>query len=440
MTVSVETLNGLERKITVTIPSEKIEEEVTARLRQLAPKAKVPGFRQGKVSFNVIRQRFSDSVRHEAVRDIMQPALFEAVKEHKLNPASPPIYEPNPIVVGEDFTFSARLEVYPEISTNELENDQIELITAEVTDNDLNAMLDNLRAQNKEWDVVTRPVAKNDKIIIDFKGFLDGVAFEGGEAKNHELILGSGAMIPSFEEGLIGLEKDKTTDIHVSFPSDYPHEALAGKDTVFQVTVKRIAEGRLPEIDTAFAEKFNIKNGDVDVFKKEIKENMARELERRVSSMNRERIFNKLLEKNTFDLPGSLVDQEIEHLKHEMYHKIFGNHHSENEKIPDFPRVLFEDKARHRVQLGLLFAEYVKKHEIIVDKARVDAMIESFSGAYEDPEELRDYYRESEERRGDLEALAMEEIVAEKILEHATTTKRVMTYDEVVNPVKNKED
>ena len=199
-------------------------------------------------------------------------------------------------------------------------------------------------------------------------------------------------------------------------------------------------EGVLPELNAEFAEKFNIKDGGVEALKKDIKENMVRELERRVSSMNRGVIFDKLLEKNKFDLPKVLIDQEIEHLKHEMYHQIFGHNHSDNEKIPDFPRELFEDKARHRVQLGLLFAEYVKKHEIIAEKARVDAMIEKMATAYEDPEELRSWYRDSSEHRAEIEALVMEEVVSEKILECAKTTEKKMTYDQVVNPEKNKKE
>ena len=441
MQVSVETLNGLERKVTVSVPSEKIEEEVKLRLRNLAPKAKIHGFRAGKVPAHVINQRYSESVRQEVARDMVQPTLFEALKKENLMPAGAPEIEPTLVEPGKDFKYTAAFEIYPEVSTNELdENQEIELVRAEVTEKDLNKMLDNLRSQNKDWQAVSRPVATGDKVVIDFKGFIGGEAFEGGSAEGYELVIGSGSMIPGFEDGLIGAEKGKETEINVNFPDDYGHKDMAGKAAMFKIKVVKLMEGVLPELNAEFAEKFNIKDGGVEALKKDIKENMVRELERRVSSMNRGVIFDKLLEKNKFDLPKVLIDQEIEHLKHEMYHQIFGHNHSDNEKIPDFPRELFEDKARHRVQLGLLFAEYVKKHEIIAEKARVDAMIEKMATAYEDPEELRSWYRDSSEHRAEIEALVMEEVVSEKILECAKTTEKKMTYDQVVNPEKNKKE
>lgn len=441
MQVSVETLNGLERKVTVSVPSEKIEEEVTLRLRNLAPKAKIHGFRAGKVPPHVIKQRYSDSIRQEVARDMVQPTLYEVLQKEKLTPAGAPEIVPVIVEPGQDFKYTASFEVYPEIETNELDQDQeIEIIRADVTEKDLNKMLDNLRSQNKNWEEVSRAVASGDKVVIDFTGFLGSEPFEGGSAENYELTIGSGSMIPGFEEGLIGAKKGKQTEVKVNFPEDYGHKDLAGKEAMFKITVVKVMEGVLPELDAAFAEKFNIKDGGVDALKKDIKQNMVRELERRVSSMNRGVIFDKLLEKNNFDLPAVLINQEIEHLKHEMYHQIFGHEHSHDEKIPDFPRELFEDKARHRVQLGLLFSEYVKKHNIIADKARVDAMIEKLATAYEDPEELRSWYQDSNERRAEIEALVMEEIVSEKIMERAKKTEKKMTYDQLVNPEKNKKD
>ncbi len=439
MQVSVETLNGLERKVTVLVPSEKIEEEVNLRLRNLAPKAKIHGFRAGKVPLNVIKQRFSDGIRQEVARDMVNSTLFDALKAEQLIPAGTPSVEPELIEPGKDFSYSATFEVFPEIVINELNRDEVvELVKSTVSDDDLNDMLNNLRALNKDWQDVSRVVASEDKVVINFEGFLGDEAFEGGRADNYELVIGSGSMIPGFEDGLIGAEKDKEFEIKVNFPDDYGHKQLAGKEARFKVTVTKVMEGILPALDSAFAEKFNIKEGGVDALRKDIKENMIRELERKVSSMNRDVIFNKLLENNKFDLPIALIDQEIEHLKHEMYHQIFGHHHSDDEKIPDFPRVLFEEKARHRVHLGLLFSEYVKKHEIVADKARVDAMIEKLAAAYEDPEELRHWYEETKERRAEIEALVMEEIVAEKIAKDIKTVEKMLTYNQVVNPEKNK--
>lgn len=434
MSVSVETLNGLERKITVSVPSEKIEEEVALRLRNLASKVKIPGFRAGKVPHNVVKQRYSDSTRQEVAREMVQPTLYDALKENNLNPAGYPLIEPEQIEVGRDFVYTAKFEVYPEINPIELNNtDVVELISAEVTDDDVDVMVENLRSQNKTWSEVVRPVAAGDKVVIDFVGFIDDQPFDGGRADNYELVIGSASMIPGFEEGIIGAEIDTAKSIEVTFPTDYSHATLAGKATRFDITVKKILEGQLPALDNGFAEQFNIKEGGVEALKADIKTNMVRELERRVGSMNRTIIFDALLKYNEFDIPKDLIDKEIEHLKHEMYHQIFGNHHSDNEKIPDFPRELFEDKARHRVRLGLLFAEYIKKHDITVSDERVDAMIENLAKAYEDPAELRAWYQDSKERRAEIEALVMEELVSEKIIELVQTTKKVMTYSQLIN-------
>ena len=440
MQVSVETLKGLERKVTVSVPTEKVEEEVSLRLRNLARKAKVDGFRPGKVPMNVVQKRFSDSVRQEVARDMVQSTLHEALKTNELVPAGYPSVEPEQIESGKDFKYTAVFEVFPEITVNELNQAKVEIVNAEVKDSDVTKMLDKLREQNKEWDEVKRAVAKGDKAVVDFEGFLDGKAFEGGKAEAYEVEIGSGSMIPGFEEGIIGGEIKKPFDIKVNFPEDYNHKDLAGKEATFKIKISKVMEGKLPQLDAAFAEKFNIKEGGVDALKKDIKDNMVRELERKVSSMNREKIFDQLLEKNKFDLPMSLIDQEIEHLKHEMFHRLFGQEHHEHEQIPDFPRELFEEQAKRRVQLGLLFSEYVKKHELVADKARVDAMIEKFASAYETPEELRAWYQSNREHLAEIEALVMEEVVSEKIIEDAKVVKKSMDYDAVMNPKKDNEE
>lgn len=440
MQVSVETLKGLERKITVSVPAEKVEEEVSLRLKDLARKAKIDGFRAGKVPINVVRKRYAESVRLEVAKDMVQSTLYDALKEQALVPAGYPTVEPETLESGKDFRYSAVFEVFPEVVVNELNQETVEIVHSEVTESDLETMLDKLRQQNQQWQDVDRAIAKNDKAVIDFEGFVAGLPFDGGAAEDYEVLIGSGSMIPGFEEGLIGAEPGKEFEISVTFPEDYGHEELAGKEATFQIKVKKVLVGELPELDEAFAEQFNVKEGGVEALRKEIQQNMTRELERRLSSMNREKIFDALLEKNPIDLPTGLIDQEIEHLKHEMYHRIFGAEHTEDEKIPDFPRVIFEDQAKRRVHLGLLFSEYVKKHELIADKARVEAMIEKFASAYDNPDELRSWYQGNQERMAEVEALVMEEMVADKILEEATVVQKIMDYESVMNPKQDDED
>ncbi len=440
MQVSVETLKGLERKVTISVPAAKVEEEVSLRLKNLARKAKVDGFRPGKVPMNVVKNRYSDSVREEVAREMVQSTLFEALQQNELVPAGYPFIEPEQIEQGKDFKYTAVFEVFPKFDVAELNQAEVELIRSEVTDNDVKEMMDKLLEQNKEWHEVSRVVQKGDKVTIDFEGFLGDTAFEGGSAKGHELVIGSGAMIPGFEDGIIGGKIDELFDIKVNFPEDYGHKELAGKEAIFKITVHKVMEGKLPELDDAFAEKFNIKEGGVEALKKDIRDNMARELERRVSTMNREELFNKLMEVNTIDLPLALIDKEIEHLKHDMYHRLFGHEHKENEQIPDFPRELFEEQAKRRVHLGLLFSEYVKKHQIVADKDKVNAMIDKFASAYESPDELRAWYQSSKEHMAEIEALVMEDMVSDKIAEDAKLKYENKDYDSVMNPKKDTEN
>ncbi|STX29639.1 trigger factor [Legionella beliardensis] len=440
MQVSVETLNGLERKVTVSVPTEKVEEEVNLRLRSLARKVKVAGFRPGKVPMNIVQSRYSDSVREEVAREMVQSTLYEALQSNELIPAGAPYIEPEQLESGKDFRYSAIFEIFPEIKIKELENPKIELVRAEVKDSDVQAMLDKLREQNKEWQETSKPAAKDDKVVIDFEGFLDDKPFDGGSAKDYELILGSNSMIPGFEDQIIGGNVGEPFDIKVKFPESYNHQDLAGKEALFKITIKKVLTGELPELNDEFAEKFNIKEGGLEALRKDIKENMARELERRVNSMNRERIFDKLLEINQFDLPKALVDQEIEHLKHDMYHRLFGHEHSDNEQIPDFPRNLFEKQANRRVHLGLLLSEYIKQHKLAANKERVDAMIDKLAKAYEKPEELRNWYYSKKENLAEIEALVTEELVAEKISEHAKIIEKDQSYDEVMNSQANQKE
>lgn len=439
MQVSVETLKGLERKVTVSVPKEKIEEEVSSRLKNLARKVKVDGFRPGKVPFSLVESRYSDSVRMEVARDMVQNTLFDALQKHELTPAGYPDVELEQIQKDKDFIYSAMVEVMPVFEVAELNQASVELTKSAISDKDVTAMLDKLREQNKEFHEVNRAVKNGDKIVYDFEGFLEDKPFEGGAAEGHELIIGSGAMIPGFEEGIIGGKKDKPFDIKVTFPEDYGHQPLAGKEATFKITLHKVMEGKLPELDTAFAEKFNITEGGMEALTKDIKDNMTRELERRVSMMNREKLFDKLMEVNIIDLPSSLIDKEIEHLKHEMYHRLFGHEHKENEQIPDFPRELFEEQAKRRVHLGLLFSEYVKKHEIVPAADKVNAMIEKLASAYEAPDELRAWYKSSKENMAEIESLVMEEMVADKIAEDAKLKYKNKDYDSVMNPKKDTE-
>lgn len=435
MQVSVESLEGLKRKLTVTLPSEQVEKEVGARLKKLAHTAKINGFRPGKAPMSEIVKRYSDSVRLEVARELVQSSLPTAFSEQDMLPAGYPQIDLLECEANQDLKYVASFEVFPVFEVADLDNESVEIVKSEVTAADIDKMIQNLRKQNQNWINVERAVKEGDRVSIDFEGFIDGEAFEGGKAERYQLVVGSKSMIPGFEEGIIGAEISKPTEITVTFPADYNHEPLAGKNAMFKIMVNAIEEGQLPELDDAFAEQFGIDEG-IDALKKDISENMTRMLERQLSSMNRDVVFSKLLEKNKIELPASLVDEEIHELKHEMFHRIFGPRHSENEKMPDFPREMFEEQAKRRVQLGLVFSAYVKKHQLTVDNDRIDAMIEKMAGAYDNPDELRDHYRKNERQMEQLKSLALEELVAEKLMSSMALTEKVMDYESVINPSK----
>lgn len=439
MQVSVETLEGLERKMTVSLPADKIDEEVDVRLKKLARTAKMNGFRPGKAPFTEVVKRYSNDVRHEVAGELVRSSLYEAIAGQALKPAGYPTVDLLEVEEGKELKYTALFEVYPEVQINELDNVDIEIVKSKVAAADVDKMIQDLRKQNQNFVAVDRAVKDGDRVMIDFEGFIDGVPFEGGKAEGYQVIIGSHSMIPGFEEGIIGAKVDKPFEINVTFPADYNHAPLAGKEAMFKLSVKGVEEGQLPELNDEFVAKFGIKEGGMDALKADIKDNMSRMLERQVSSMNRERVFTKLLEKNTIELPKILVDDEIADLKHEMFHRIFGAKHTENEKIPDFPRELFEEQAKRRVQLGLVFSEYVKKHEMVVDKSRIDAMIDKMSGAYEDADELRKHYQTNKKQMEQLESLVLEEMVAEKILSTMNVKEKSMDYDSVVNPKKENE-
>ena len=337
MAVAIESLSGLKRKMTISVPAEEFTKEFDSRLKKMATKAKIDGFRPGKVPMNVVKQRYSFAITREVAQELIQSSLYKALNEHSLVPVASPEIEPLEMALGQDFSYHATFEVFPSFEVNELNGEKVELVSSEVEAKDVDIMINNLREKNKVWEEVARAAKTGDKLIIDFEGFVNDVPFEGGKAEGFEVIIGSGSMIPGFEDGLIGLKADKSKDLELSFPAEYGHADLAGKEARFHVTAHKVMHGVLPEVNDDFAKLFNVKEGGVDALRADIKENMTRELTRRVSAVNRESIFDKLLEINSFEIPEALIEQEIQHLKHEMYHQVFGHEHHADEKIPDFP-------------------------------------------------------------------------------------------------------
>ncbi len=435
MAVSVETLDGLERRVTVSVPAETMNTAMDSRLKKLSNKVKIAGFRPGKAPTSVVKQRYTDSIRQEVIEETIQSTLYPALQEVELIPAGTPVVGLTGWVDDQPFSYTLTFEVFPETVSADLEDtDTVELVTAQIKEKDVDLMLEQLREQNKTWVDVSRPVVMGDKVLIDSDIYLNDAALDGGSSKNHEVIVGSAEMMPGFADHLIGAVTDKPVVFTLTMPDDFHRADLAGQPLRFNVLVKQIAMPKIPELDQEFINKFTGKDSTLESFRSDITQNMVRELDLRVEKLNRESIFDAFKIKNPLILPKALVDNEIENLKHEMYHRLVDHPHSENEKIPDFPREMFVDEAQRRVHLGLLFADYVKKHALKASKESVDAFIERLASAYEDPNELRAHYARDAQARSSVEAYVLEEVVAALVVKNAKVSKKTSSYDEVIHP------
>ena len=315
MQVSVESTSALERRMSITVPAERIETQVNKRLQQTAQKAKIPGFRPGKVPMSVIRQRFEADARQEAVGDVIQSSFYEAVAEQKLAPAGQPSVEPKVLEKGKDLEFVATFEVFPEIKVGGLEAIAIERQQAEVADSDVDNMLDILRKQNTRFEAVERAAEKDDQLNIDFVGKIDGEAFAGGSATGTQLVLGSGRMIPGFEDALIGAKAGEERVINPTFPEDYQNLDLAGKTAEFTVKVNSVSAPQLPELNDEFFALFGIKEGGLEGFRAEVRKNMERELRQAIKSKIKNQVMEGLLTANPVEVPKALIASEVNNLR-----------------------------------------------------------------------------------------------------------------------------
>lgn len=432
MQISLETLSEIERKLIISLPDYDIQNEIDIRLKDLAPKVQLQGFRPGKVPMREVKLRFSGRVREEVVRDLMQTALEEAIQSKNLKLASYPKINVNSGMDKGDFCFEAIVEIFPEIKINELKDAEIEVIEASIHDSDLEHMLQQLLNQNKVWHHVEREAQEGDQLEIDFKGFIDDVAFEGGEAKNFKVVLGEKKMIPDFEQGLLGHKAGETFNINVKFPDDYGQADLASKMARFEIILHHIEQAETLELNDEFASKLGIDDG-VEALKTDITQNMKRELKKRVSQINRKNIFDKFIESNPINLPPMLIDMEIKNLQHEFYHRVYGNEHRDDEKIPDFPREMFESDASRRVHLSMLYAEYTKLHDLKVDQEKLDELLDEVVSAYDDSEEAKAWYLADKNRLEELNNLLLEELVADKLMESAKSVLKKLSFRETMD-------
>jgi trigger factor len=430
MQVSVENTSALERRMTIGVPAERIETEVNKRLQQTARKAKIPGFRPGKVPMSVIRQRYEDGARQEALGDLIQATFYEAVVEQKLNPAGAPSVEPKTFEKGKDLEYIATFEVFPEFSVAGFDSISVERLSAEVADSDLDNMLEILRKQNVSFEVVDRAAQNEDQLNIDFVGKIDGEAFAGGSATGTQLVLGSGRMIPGFEDGLVGAKAGEERVLNLTFPEDYQNLELAGKTAEFTVTVNTVSAPTLPELNETFFKQFGIKETNIEGFRTEVRKNMERELRQAIKSKVKNQVMDGLLAANPIEVPKALLENEVNRLRVQAVQQFGGNI-----KPDQLPAELFEEQAKRRVELGLIVAEVVKQFDLKPDDTRVRELIQEMASAYQEPEQVVAWYYKNEQQMNEVRSVVLEEQVVDTVLQKASVTDKAVSYEEAVKPV-----
>jgi len=424
MQVSVETGDGLVRQLRVELPADQIEQEIDKRLRDFARSARLPGFRPGKVPMKILRQRYGESVRGEVFGEKVQTSFPQAVAEAELRPAGMPEIEADIDEASGRYGYVAKFEVLPQIELGSLDGKSITRPVAEVAEADVDKMIERLREQRKTWQTVERPAADGDRVKVSFQGTIDGEPFDGGSADDVGVELGSGRMIPGFEEQLQGAGAGDERVVEVTFPEDYQSKDLAGKPARFDVQVKEVQEPVLPSLDADFVSAFGVADGDLDRFRADVRGNMERELAQRIKAKVKNQVMDLLIDVNPIELPDVLVSQEVEVLKEQTRQGIGGGRF-------ELPDELFTESARRRVALGLIVAELVKRHNLKADAEQVRAAVEELAATYEDPQSVIDFYYADRQRLSSVESLVLEDRVVEHVLGEVEVTDEQTAFDEL---------
>ncbi|USD23026.1 trigger factor [Microbulbifer variabilis] len=435
MQVSIETTSGLERRLTVNLPAEVVDKEVDKRLQQAAKTVRINGFRKGKVPMKVVRQRFGAGVRQEVLGEVMSRSFYDAVQQEEVKPAGQPSIEAKQTAAGENLEYVATFEVYPEVELADLAEVSVERPVAEVTDADVNNMVDVLRKQQSSWKDTKRKAQKGDRVVINFLGRKDGEEFEGGKAEGHQLVLGSGQMIPGFEEGILGMKPGEEKDLDLTFPEDYQAEELRGAAVTFNIKVTSSEKPELPELNEEFFAAYGVQEGGEEKFREEVRGNMERELKNAALNKVKTQVMDQLFEQHPVELPSALVAGEVSTLRGQMVQQFGGQIKAEDAErmLPD---TMFEDQAKRRVVLGLVVGEIVKKNELSVDADLVKAKVEELASTYQQPEEVVEYYYNNRELLSGVESVVLEDQVVDFVLKSAKVEEVKSTYDDVIKPQK----
>jgi trigger factor len=431
MRVSIETTEGLERKMTIAVPGEQVNTAVNARLQEAAKNVNLKGFRRGKVPFKVIKGKFGKGVRQEVVGELMSQTYYEAISQESLKPAGQPKIEATNVIEGEDLEFTAIFEVYPEITLPDFSKIEVERLSAEIEDADIDEMIMTLRQQRQIWEVVERPAAIDDRVNIDYVGTLGGEEFEGGRGSGTNLVLGSERMIPGFETGIVGNSSGEVFVLTLEFPGEYYNEELAGKQVEFELTLNSVSTQVLPEIDEEFFKSFGIDEGGEPAFREEVSSNMRRELKVSSRSKLKNQVMDALIDAVDVSVPATLIAGEIQQLRDQAIQQIGAGKNIDPAMLPDD---LFTDQARRRVVLGLILGEVVQQHKITADPVRVREAVEELASTYESPDDVVNWYYGDKEQLGTVESTVIEDQVFDHIIDTANVRETRLSYQEVIKP------
>jgi trigger factor len=428
MNVTVESTGALERRMRVEVPIERIETEVNSRLKSVGKTARIKGFRPGKVPARVVRQKYGKQIRQEVLGEIMQKSYTDAVVQQKLKPAGGPKIETE----GEDdknFTYVATFEVLPEVELKDLDKIKVEKPEIEIGEEDIEDMLLSLRRQRASWNEVERKCKDGDRVIVDFTGTLDGEEFKGGSGKEIPVLLGQGQMLEDFEKGLKGMAPGEEKSIKVKFPKDYPAEELAGKKADFAIKMHKVTEEVLPELNDEFAAGFNVTEGGLEQFRKDVRENMEREARQKADADIREQVMNGLIEKNPIDVPHALIHEEMHSMQHEAMQRMGIEDH---DQAP--PMENFRTAAEKRVRLGLLLSKVIADNGVTASKDDLKARVEDMCSGYENADEMVKMYMGNPQVMQQIEPMVVEQKAIDWLVENGKAKAKKVSFKDYMNP------
>jgi len=428
MQVSIESVEGLQRRMTVSLPAENLNNQITQRIKDTAKRVRIDGFRPGKVPVSVVKQRYGQGIKSEVMQETIQRSLGDALAQEKVNPAGMPeidsVKEENDTI-----EFTAVYEIFPEINLASFDGYEFDKQKLVISEEDVDTMLENLQKQKATYEVVAREAKLTDQVTISFVGKIDGEAFENGSGTDSKLVLGSGQMIPGFEDGIVGMKAGEERVVDVTFPENYQSEELKGKDAQFEISVSEVAEEVLPELDKKFFKEFGAKSIKINTFKEEVKTNMKREAAGSIKAKLKNAVIDKLIEDNTIDAPFALVKDEIGRLKQEAVQQFGQGAKLDPSMLPDD---MFTEQAKRRVQIGLLMNEIITLNKLEATDESVKAYLDDMAAVYEDPSSVVDFYMNNPQQLNQVKALLLEESAIKVVTDAAKMNNTDVTYFDAI--------